>query len=274
MILPVHSMGERHGPLAAHHPGHHLCGHASRLGVAGVVRGVDVDTAVAGFVRGQGTLCLILGIYYAVGLTLTGLNFGLLIGMFAGLISFIPYVGSLVGLVLSVGVALVQFWPDWIMVGAVAVVFFVGQFVEGNILQPIPLMDQHGADAVRWFMAAGGSPWAARRVGHGTIQEVVRKTLLTYWNTVAFQALYARTSNWAPSEVKSTVPRIAMPRADPTWREVDCVPEACPLAAIGTSASTTPPCWSSAPGAWGPSAGPCSGRSAPASPPRRPAPWR
>lgn len=70
----------------------------------------------------------------------------------------------------------------------------------GNILQPIPLMDQHGADAVRWFMAAGGSPWAARRVGNGTIQEVVRKTLLTYWNTVAFQALYARTSNWAPSE--------------------------------------------------------------------------
>ena len=68
----------------------------------------------------------------------------------------------------------------------------------GNILQPIPLMDQHGADAVRWFMAAGGSPWAARRVGHGTIQEVVRKTLLTYWNTVAFQALYARTSDWAP----------------------------------------------------------------------------
>ncbi|PWI43434.1 isoleucine--tRNA ligase [Streptomyces sp. ICBB 8177] len=69
----------------------------------------------------------------------------------------------------------------------------------GNILEPIPLMDQHGADAVRWFMAAGGSPWAARRVGHGTIQEVVRKTLLTYWNTVAFQALYARTSGWAPS---------------------------------------------------------------------------
>ncbi|MGY1435099.1 isoleucine--tRNA ligase [Streptomyces reniochalinae] len=70
----------------------------------------------------------------------------------------------------------------------------------GNILEPIPLMDQHGADAVRWFMAAGGSPWAARRVGHGTIQEVVRKTLLTYWNTVAFQALYARTSGWAPAE--------------------------------------------------------------------------
>jgi isoleucyl-tRNA synthetase len=68
----------------------------------------------------------------------------------------------------------------------------------GNILEPIPLMDEHGADAVRWFMAASGSPWVARRVGHGTIQETVRKVLLTYWNTVAFQALYARTSGWQP----------------------------------------------------------------------------
>jgi isoleucyl-tRNA synthetase len=61
-------------------------------------------------------------------------------------------------------------------------------------------MERHGADAVRWFMAAGGSPWAARRVGHGAIQEVVRKTLLTYWNTVAFQSLYARTGEWSPSD--------------------------------------------------------------------------
>ncbi len=67
----------------------------------------------------------------------------------------------------------------------------------GNILEPMPLMDQHGADAVRWFMAAAGSPWAARRVGHATIQETVRKVLLTYWNTVAFQVLYARTSDWS-----------------------------------------------------------------------------
>ena len=53
----------------------------------------------------------------------------------------------------------------------------------GNILEPIPLMDRHGADAVRWFMLAGGSPWSARRVGHETLSEVVRKVLLTYWNT-------------------------------------------------------------------------------------------
>jgi isoleucyl-tRNA synthetase len=69
----------------------------------------------------------------------------------------------------------------------------------GNILEPIPLLDTHGADAVRWFMAAVGSPWSARRVGHTALQEVVRKTLLTYWNTVAFQALYGRTAGWTPS---------------------------------------------------------------------------
>lgn len=69
----------------------------------------------------------------------------------------------------------------------------------GNILLPIPLMDQHGADAVRWFMTAGGSPWAARRIGHQTIQETVRKVLLTYWNTVAFQALYANANDWTPT---------------------------------------------------------------------------
>jgi isoleucyl-tRNA synthetase len=70
----------------------------------------------------------------------------------------------------------------------------------GNILEPIPLLERHGADAVRWFMAAVGSPWSSRRVGHNTLQEVVRKTLLTYWNTAAFQALYGRTAAWSPSE--------------------------------------------------------------------------
>lgn len=69
----------------------------------------------------------------------------------------------------------------------------------GNVLEPIPLMDQHGADAVRWFMACSGSPWSARRVGHQAIGETVRKVLITYWNTVAFQSLYARAANWTPS---------------------------------------------------------------------------
>jgi isoleucyl-tRNA synthetase len=69
----------------------------------------------------------------------------------------------------------------------------------GNVLEPIGLMNEHGADALRWFMLVSGSPWSARRVGHGTIAEVVRKTLLTYWNTVAFQSLYARAGNWDSS---------------------------------------------------------------------------
>ncbi len=68
----------------------------------------------------------------------------------------------------------------------------------GNILEPIPLMDKHGADAVRWFMACSGSPWMARRVGDQTIGETVRKVLITYWNTVSFQSLYARAADWTP----------------------------------------------------------------------------
>ena len=113
----------------------------------------DVNSATAGFVRGQGTLCLVLGAMYAIGLTVVGLNFGLLIGLFAGLISFIPYVGSLVGLVLSVGVACVQFWPDWPMVVLVAAIFFGGQFIEGNILQPKLVGQSVGLHPV-WLMFA------------------------------------------------------------------------------------------------------------------------
>jgi predicted PurR-regulated permease PerM len=113
----------------------------------------EIDQAIAGFIRGQGSLCLILGVYYAVGLSLVGLNFGLLIGLFAGMISFIPYVGSLVGLVLAVGVAIVQFWPDYLWVGAVLVVFFSGQFLEGNILQPKLVGSSVGLHPV-WLMFA------------------------------------------------------------------------------------------------------------------------
>jgi predicted PurR-regulated permease PerM len=119
------------------------------------VRGIarDMDRSIAGFVRGQGTLCLILGIYYATGLTIVGLNFGLLIGLLAGLISFIPYVGSLTGLVLAVIVALVQFSPHWQWIGAVLIVFFSGQFIEGNILQPKLVGSSVGLHPV-WLMFA------------------------------------------------------------------------------------------------------------------------
>lgn len=113
----------------------------------------EINVAIAGFVRGQGTLCIILGAIYAVGLTLVGLNFGLLIGLFAGLISFIPYVGSMTGLVLSLGVAFFQFWPEWYWIAAVLAVFMVGQFIEGNILQPKLVGKSVGLHPV-WLMFA------------------------------------------------------------------------------------------------------------------------
>lgn len=113
----------------------------------------DMNTTIAGFVRGQGSLCIILGLFYGISLTLAGLNFGLLIGLFAGMISFIPYVGSMVGLVLAVGVALVQFWPDYLHIGIVAAIFFAGQFMEGNILQPRLVGKSVGLHPV-WLMFA------------------------------------------------------------------------------------------------------------------------
>lgn len=113
--------------------------------------GKDVNTAIAGFIRGQGLVCIILGIMYATGLILVGLNFGLLIGIGAGLISFIPYVGAIIGMMLALVVAIVQFWPDWIMLAAVVLVFVVGQFFEGNILSPKLVGESIGLHPV-WLM--------------------------------------------------------------------------------------------------------------------------
>ena len=115
--------------------------------------GRDINLAIAGFIRGQGALCAILGLYYAISLSIIGLNFGFLIGSVAGLISFIPFVGSIVGFFVAVGVAVVQFWPDWIWVVVVVGVFVVGQFIEGNILQPRLVGSSIGVHPV-WLMFA------------------------------------------------------------------------------------------------------------------------
>jgi predicted PurR-regulated permease PerM len=96
----------------------------------------EIDRTLASFVRGQGTVCLILGTFYAVALMVIGLQFGLVVGLVAGLLTFIPYVGALVGGALSVGLALFQFWGEWWTILAVALVFQAGQLVEGNILTP------------------------------------------------------------------------------------------------------------------------------------------
>lgn len=113
----------------------------------------EVDGVLAGFVRGQLTVCLVLGAFYATALLAIGLNFGLLVGLFAGLVSFIPFVGSLLGGALSIGIAVFQFWdhPAWI--AAVAGVFLFGQLVEGNYLTPKLVGDSVGLHPV-WLMFA------------------------------------------------------------------------------------------------------------------------
>ncbi len=105
---------------------------------APVIRGLarEIDATLAGFLRGQGTVCLTLGIFYAAGLGIVGLQFGLIIGLLAGLISFIPYVGAIVGGALALGLALFQFWGEWGMIAAVGGVFVAGQILEGNVLTP------------------------------------------------------------------------------------------------------------------------------------------
>jgi predicted PurR-regulated permease PerM len=96
----------------------------------------DIDKALAGFVRGQFIVCVFLGLWYGVGLTLVGLNFGFLIGMTGGFLSFIPYVGSLAVMIFALAVALVQAWPEWSLMAATFGVVFTGQFLEGNVLSP------------------------------------------------------------------------------------------------------------------------------------------
>lgn len=96
----------------------------------------DIDRTLASFIRGMGTVCLILGTYYAIALMIVGLQFGLVVGFIAGLITFIPYLGALIGGALAIGLGLFQFWGDWVSLGMVAGVFVIGQVVEGNILTP------------------------------------------------------------------------------------------------------------------------------------------
>lgn len=118
-----------------------------------------IDAVLAGFVRGQTLVCLALATFYGIGLTLVGLDFGLIIGLGAGMVSFIPYVGSLAGLVTALIVAFVQFGADWPWIAATAAVFGIGQFLEGNFLTPKLVGDRIGLHPV-WIMFglfAGGA---------------------------------------------------------------------------------------------------------------------
>jgi predicted PurR-regulated permease PerM len=113
--------------------------------------GGQIDRAVAGFLRGQASVCLIMGIYYAIALVVVGLNFGFLIGVSTGVLTFIPYVGSLSGFLIGMIVAVVQFFPSWGPIIAVAIVFIIGQFLEGYVLSPKLVGESVGLHPV-WLM--------------------------------------------------------------------------------------------------------------------------
>jgi predicted PurR-regulated permease PerM len=112
----------------------------------------DIDKIIAGFIRGQLSVCLILGIFYSIGLKLVGLELGLLVGFIAGIISFIPYVGSITGFVVGCILAFAQY-GDITHVLYVVGVFMLGQFIEGNFLTPKLVGESVGLHPV-WVMFA------------------------------------------------------------------------------------------------------------------------
>lgn len=119
----------------------------------------QIDTKISGFIRGQITVAFILGIVYAVSLSIAGLNYGFLIGLGSGLFSIIPFVGSTLGLIVSVGVAWFQTGGDWTYTAIIAAIFLSGQFIEGNFLTPKLVGDSVGLHPlwVLFALMAGGS---------------------------------------------------------------------------------------------------------------------
>src|SRR5690606_21553831 len=119
----------------------------------------QIDTKISGFIRGQITVAFILGIVYAVSLSIAGLNYGFLIGLGAGLFSVIPFVGSTLGLIVAVGVAWFQTAGDWTYTAIIAAIFLAGQFIEGNFLTPKLVGDSVGLHPlwVLFALLAGGS---------------------------------------------------------------------------------------------------------------------
>ena len=113
----------------------------------------EIHDVIAGFIRGMGSVCFILGIYYAIALMFLGLEFGLIIGVFAGLLTFIPYLGAILGGVLAIGLSTVQFWGDWNTILLVIGVFVLGQIMEGNFLTPKLVGNSVGLHPVSLLLA-------------------------------------------------------------------------------------------------------------------------
>ncbi|WP_151719212.1 AI-2E family transporter [Gemmobacter serpentinus] len=113
----------------------------------------EIDKVLAAFVRGQISVCIALGTFYSVALMAAGLNYGLIVGAIAGAVTFIPYVGAIIGGALAIGLALFQFWGDWFSIGIIAGIFALGQFLEGNIITPKLVGNSVGLHPV-WLLFA------------------------------------------------------------------------------------------------------------------------
>lgn len=113
----------------------------------------EVNVVLAAFVRGQISVCMAMGTFYGLTLMLAGLNYGLVVGAIAGAITFIPYVGALIGGALAIGLALFQFWGDWLSIGLVVAIFAAGQFLEGNVITPKLVGNSVGLHPV-WLLFA------------------------------------------------------------------------------------------------------------------------
>ena len=113
----------------------------------------EMDRAIGGFLRGQTIVVAMLAVFYVAALSAIGLNYGVLIGVGAGLLSFVPLVGAVTGFIVSGIVALVQFWPQWWMIALTLGVFVLGQFVEGYVIAPKIVGEATGVHPV-WLMFA------------------------------------------------------------------------------------------------------------------------
>ncbi len=113
----------------------------------------EINVVLAAFVRGQISVCMAMGTFYGLTLMLAGLNYGLVVGAIAGAITFIPYVGALIGGALAIGLALFQFWGDWLSIGLVVAIFAAGQFLEGNVITPKLVGNSVGLHPV-WLLFA------------------------------------------------------------------------------------------------------------------------
>lgn len=113
----------------------------------------EIDAVLAGFVRGQISVCVVMGVFYGSTLMVAGLQFGLIVGAIAGMITIIPFVGALIGGALAIGLAFYQFWGDWLQIGIIAAIFGLGQFLEGNVITPRLVGKSVGLHPV-WLMLA------------------------------------------------------------------------------------------------------------------------